>query len=112
LPDCHKDARGAKVWLNLIAEDWNIIVSELENTARRSIRGGHLMANQEHLAILKQGVRTWNKWRPEHGDIIPDLSKANLSEAELSGTNLSGADLSEANLTGADLFRAASLVPT
>src|SRR5436190_23375911 len=28
LPNCHKDAQVAKVWLNLIAEDWNIIISE------------------------------------------------------------------------------------
>ena len=51
------------------------------------------MANQEHLAILKQGVETWNQWREEHPDVILDLSDADLSEA-----NLNGANLIEANL--------------
>jgi hypothetical protein len=65
------------------------------------------MANDEHLAILKQGVTAWNAWRQENFD-IPDLSGANLTganlfEANLSGANLSGANLCEADLQGADL---------
>jgi hypothetical protein len=32
------------------------------------------MANQEHLEILKQGVKIWNHWRKEHPEIKPDLS--------------------------------------
>ena len=32
------------------------------------------MANKEHLAILKQGVEVWNKWRKENPEIKPDLS--------------------------------------
>ncbi|MBN3884140.1 MAG: pentapeptide repeat-containing protein [Nostoc sp. JL34] len=32
------------------------------------------MANEEHVAILKKGVKTWNKWREQHPEIIPDLS--------------------------------------
>jgi hypothetical protein len=39
------------------------------------------MANQEHLAIFKQGVEVWNKWRKEHPNIRPDLSKIGLIEA-------------------------------
>ncbi len=31
------------------------------------------MANPEHLAILKQGVEQWNKWKKEHPDVLPDL---------------------------------------
>src|SRR5436189_199425 len=46
------------------------------------------MADQEHLAILKQGVGTWNQWREEHTDIRPDLSEAHLSKADLSRVNL------------------------
>ncbi len=81
------------------------------------------MANQEHLAILKQGVDTWNEWREEHTDIQPDLSEADLrgvrlggarlgkadlsraylNRAYLSKADLGGADLSEADLSGADL---------
>ncbi len=76
------------------------------------------MANEEHLAILRQGSRQWNRWRAEHRILQPDLSgadlsganlrgmalkRANLSGAHLSGAEFYGADLSEANLTGADL---------
>jgi hypothetical protein len=35
------------------------------------------MANDEHVAILKQGVAAWNDWRKKH--IRPDLSEADLS---------------------------------
>lgn len=88
------------------------------------------MANQEHLAILKQGVEAWNKWREEFPDIQPDLSQANLSGtdlhyfilskvdlhnailiksdlrgAHLSFSNLEGADLSDAALNHTELFR-------
>ena len=59
------------------------------------------MANQEHLDILKQGVETWNQWRKEHIDIQPDLSGADLIEA-----NLSEADLREANLSYVSLYKA------
>jgi len=79
------------------------------------------MANDEHVALLKQGAAAWNAWRLENPDIRPDLSKANLIEADLSGAelgmanlsmanlsmaNLRGANLSEADLTGADLIKA------
>ncbi len=43
------------------------------------------MANEEHLKILKQGVEAWNEWREKNPQIIPDLSKANLSKADLPG---------------------------
>ena len=49
------------------------------------------MASEEHLALLKQGVDAWNKWRYEHPEI-----RANLSKADLSGVDLSGADLAGA----------------
>lgn len=56
------------------------------------------MANPEHLAIMKQGVEVWNRWRAEHRDALPDLSGA-----ELAGSDLSGAELHDANLYKADL---------
>ncbi len=72
------------------------------------------MANQQQLALLKQGTDVWNRWRKEHPDIQPDLLEADLvgvdlKKANLSFTNLNEADLtlaslSEANLTGASLF--------
>jgi hypothetical protein len=69
------------------------------------------MANEKHLAILRQGVEAWNKWRKENRGIWLDLSGADLSRATLngailSGADLSGADLSRATLNGADLFEA------
>jgi uncharacterized protein YjbI with pentapeptide repeats len=72
------------------------------------------MANDEHVALLKQGVEAWNAWRDENPGIRPDLSeadlsKANLSYANLRGANLRGADLTKANLSKANLA-GASLV--
>ncbi|MCA9909380.1 MAG: pentapeptide repeat-containing protein [Anaerolineae bacterium] len=56
------------------------------------------MANEEHLAILKQGVEVWNQWRADNPDISPDLF-----EAFLWGERLLGANLRKANLLGAVL---------
>ncbi|MBZ5672405.1 MAG: toll/interleukin-1 receptor domain-containing protein, partial [Acidobacteriia bacterium] len=74
------------------------------------------MADPEHLKILKQGIRTWNRWRKDHPDMVPDLcgaelggshlGEANLIGANLVGANLVGANLEGANLEGADLGRA------
>src|SRR5271166_1660012 len=74
------------------------------------------MANPEHLAILKQGVEKWNKWREEHPDVQPnldraflgfvDLTRANLSKVDLRGASGGGVVLTEANLNGADLNNA------
>ena len=76
------------------------------------------MANEEHLRILKQGVEAWNQWREENPGILwPELSGADLREADLreawltqadlSGADLIEADLREAWLNGADLSWAA-----
>jgi uncharacterized protein YjbI with pentapeptide repeats len=87
------------------------------------------MANAEHLKLLNQGVKVWNKWIREHDDIVPDLSNADLSGKDLtrvwlfdanltganfyctklngaflSGADCSGADFSKADFTMADLF--------
>ena len=40
------------------------------------------MANPEHLKILKQGVKVWNKWCEENPDIEPDLRRAELCKGE------------------------------
>ena len=56
------------------------------------------MANDEHVALLKQGVTAWNAWRRENHNIRPDLSNADLSGADLSGANLGLAPLVSADL--------------
>src|SRR5271165_1066056 len=62
------------------------------------------MANPEHLAILRQGVEQWNKWRRENPGIeLPDLQLANLGSASLIGANFNQAILMFANLNGAGL---------
>lgn len=89
------------------------------------------VANSDYLAILHQGVETWNRWRIEHPDTSLDLTgeplskldltkapldkldlrqvnfrKVNLRAATLIHTNLSDADLTEANLGRAKLIKA------
>ncbi len=64
------------------------------------------MANQEHLAILIQGVDAWNQWRKQHPEVRPDLSGAILSKANLCSVNLRGANLSFANFSEANLNEA------
>ena len=60
------------------------------------------MANEEQLAILKQGADVWNKWRIDNPKVLyPDLSNADFSGINLVQANLSEAILSNANLSGA-----------
>jgi uncharacterized protein YjbI with pentapeptide repeats len=61
------------------------------------------MAKQEHVKILKQGVKKWNEWREANRQIRADLSGADLSGADLSGADLIWADLSRASLRETDL---------
>lgn len=51
-----------------------------------------IMANPEHLVMLKRGVEVWNRWRRVH--VHPEVD---LSGAALSGANLSEAGLFKAN---------------
>ena len=48
------------------------------------------MANPKHVEILKQGVEVWNEWRKENPNVIPDLTGANLSRADLTKRNFYG----------------------
>jgi uncharacterized protein YjbI with pentapeptide repeats len=64
------------------------------------------MANKEHLKILKEGVKVWNRWREDNPSIAPDLSHAKLRSALLNGINFEGAILNFADLTSADLYSA------
>ena len=54
------------------------------------------MANREHLAKIKEGVKAWDDWREANPKIVPDLRGAHLIEADLSGADLRGADVTEA----------------
>jgi uncharacterized protein YjbI with pentapeptide repeats len=65
-----------------------------------------IMANAEHVALLKQGVAVWNAWRSEKPDIRPDLTSAALKEADLGRANLSETELSWAYLRRANLLGA------
>jgi uncharacterized protein YjbI with pentapeptide repeats len=60
------------------------------------------MANEEHVALLKQGVEAWNEWHRSNY-YIPNPIQVDLSHADLRGSCLSGASLSKANLRRADL---------
>lgn len=61
------------------------------------------MANPKHLKVLKRGAEAWNNWRHKHRDVSPDLSGADLHDANLSGTDLSDTYLNGAYLRGANL---------
>ncbi|MDP9310881.1 MAG: hypothetical protein M3R24_08310 [Chloroflexota bacterium] len=41
------------------------------------------MANQEHLDIMRQGIKVWNAWRDANLSIMPDLRYAVLVDAVL-----------------------------
>lgn len=64
------------------------------------------MANEEQLALLKQGVDVWNQWRIHNPQVPIDLGNADLRRAELRDANLSGSDLSRAKFAGAYLWNA------
>jgi uncharacterized protein YjbI with pentapeptide repeats len=74
------------------------------------------MANEEHLAILRQGVEVWNAWRQENPCIKPDLSGAHLewiklfridlSDTIMNDVILASAQLDAANFSRAQLMRA------
>ena len=58
------------------------------------------MANPEHLEILKQGVKQWNRWREEQPDVYPDLRVASLSGASLARRTSAGRTSTEPTLPG------------
>lgn len=61
------------------------------------------MTSEECLKILKEGVASWNRWRQRNPNIRPDLSNANLSDADLRKVNFSHSHAFAANFGGANL---------
>lgn len=73
------------------------------------------MANEEQVAILKQGAKVWNKWRKDNPEVKIDLKGVNLGGVMpihtdlrdyLQGIDLRKADLEAADLSGAILVLA------
>ncbi|WP_052672486.1 pentapeptide repeat-containing protein [Aliterella atlantica] len=64
------------------------------------------MASEQHITLLRQGFRVWNKWRQQNPQSIPELKGADLRGLKLSRVDLSGVDLSEADFSGTSLFQA------
>jgi len=77
-----------------------------------------VMANPEHVEIVKRGADAIQEWREQNPDVPLNLNEAelrktnliganlveaNLARASLRGSNLSAADLDGADLRGADL---------
>ncbi|WP_392476656.1 pentapeptide repeat-containing protein [Nostoc sp. C110] len=60
------------------------------------------MANEEHLAILRQGVEVWNYWRKNNPGIRPDFNRANLTFGSFPEANFIGADFTKAELISVD----------
>src|SRR5690348_289939 len=56
-------------------------------------KGKNMMANQQHLNKLREGVDTWNQWRADHPEITPDLSGAELTSAQLQRADLTSTNL-------------------
>ena len=45
-----------------------------------------IVANEEHLKILNQGVESWNHWLEDNPDVVPDLSHAILLNTDFRTT--------------------------
>ncbi|MBD2095908.1 pentapeptide repeat-containing protein [Trichocoleus sp. FACHB-591] len=56
-----------------------------------------------HVSLIQQGANTWNNWRRQNPEIIPNFHKASLSNFNLTGMALGRAEFKEATLEGANL---------
>lgn len=102
-----------------------VVVSLSANSPFPRLSGVRRVADEEHLAKLREGVSEWNGWRQLNQDLRPDLTQAelrgctlftdedlvhlrrvNLNNANLKKADLSGADLREAQLMYADVSEA------
>jgi len=63
------------------------------------------MSNYEQVAVLLQGVESWNSWRRTNSVFRPDLRDAIFYKANLAGADLSNSRMSRVNLSSSDLQR-------
>jgi hypothetical protein len=61
------------------------------------------MANPQHVEVVRQGAESWNRWRKDNPNIVPDLSRASITKADIGDATLYRADLSGSDLSFADL---------
>ena len=64
------------------------------------------MANEQQVALLKQGVTAWNEWRRQNPTVTIDLRGADLRGVSFPAGNLQNGHLEGANLSQAGLHRA------
>lgn len=64
------------------------------------------MPNYEHYNILKEGLNSWNPWRIENRDIIPDLSNCDLDGLYLSEFILDNVNFEKSRIKNCDLSEA------
>ena len=64
------------------------------------------MANEKHLAILRQGVQVWNQWRAKNFSEKVNLAGITFRDTDLRDVNLVGANLNNADLSYSDMRRA------
>lgn len=65
------------------------------------------MANEEHLKILKKGVKVWNRWREDKPEIAPNLSSTRLRDLNLKGANLISSNFTDTAIVRCNLSNAA-----
>jgi uncharacterized protein YjbI with pentapeptide repeats len=58
------------------------------------------MANDSHVAILRQGVDAWNRWRAEDRKSAPDLTNIDLDFDTFDGADFRDTGFEGANLSG------------
>ena len=61
------------------------------------------METYPFLELLRHGPTTWNGWRRDNADVVPNFDAAELSGLVLDGANLDDANLFEAGMANASL---------
>ncbi|MBU1937112.1 toll/interleukin-1 receptor domain-containing protein [bacterium] len=64
-----------------------------------------IMANPEHVEIVRLGAKAINEWRQENPGVRLDLSGADFSNTQLFDADISRANISSANFEGSKLFK-------